>query len=154
MRLFMLLVFILSSTVAFASTTSSTTSVATVTKPAIVQYHASLGTIDMNGLKAMMNAHADIVIVDTNIDDWFTGIVIPGAIRLNQEDDDAKILSTLPDKNKVIVTYCGSFKCPASKNFGMRLIKLGYQNVLHYPGGIHEWHDKGNPVEKMPMSQE
>lgn len=116
-------------------------------------YHPEIGSIDMIGLKALMKSHADIVIVDTNVDEWFTGVIIPGAIRLNEDTSDEDILKTIPDKEKVIITYCGSYECPASKNFAKRLLKLGYENVLHYPGGIEEWYNKDNPVEKMPLKQ-
>lgn len=114
-------------------------------------YHPEVGSIDMIGLKALMLSHADIVIVDTNIDEWFTGIIIPGAIRLNEDSSNELILKTIPDKEKVIITYCGSYECPASKKFAKRLIKLGYENVLHYPGGIEEWYNAGNQIDKLPV---
>jgi rhodanese-related sulfurtransferase len=112
-------------------------------------YHPMVGTIDMAGLKALIDSHADILIVDTNVNSWFTGKMIPGAVRLNADTSDEEILKAIPNKEKIIITYCGSYRCPASKAFAQQLIGLGYKNVMHYPGGIHEWRTSGNPIEQI-----
>lgn len=52
-------------------------------------------------------------------------------------DDFKKLLG--PDKNKLIVIYCGFVKCRRSHNGALWARKLGYTNVSRYPGGIFAW---------------
>ena len=54
-----------------------------------------------------------------------------------------------PDKDKVLVFYCGFTKCTRSHNGAMWAVKLGYKNVYRCPGGIKAWMEAGYPVEKV-----
>lgn len=53
-----------------------------------------------------------------------------------------------PDKNKVIVVYCGFVKCTRSHNGAVWARKLGYKNVFRYSGGIFAWKGAGFTSEK------
>jgi rhodanese-related sulfurtransferase len=53
-----------------------------------------------------------------------------------------------PDKNKLIVVYCGFVKCTRSHNGAVWAKKLGYQNVYRYPGGVFAWKGADYPIEK------
>jgi rhodanese-related sulfurtransferase len=44
-----------------------------------------------------------------------------------------------PDKDRLIVIYCGFVKCTRSHNGAMWAVKLGYTNVYRHPGGIFAW---------------
>ena len=44
-----------------------------------------------------------------------------------------------PDKNKLIVIYCGFVKCTRSHNGATWAVNHGYTNVYRYPGGIFAW---------------
>ena len=52
-----------------------------------------------------------------------------------------------PDKDALIVVYCGFVKCTRSHNGAVWARKLGYTNVVRHPGGIFAWKGKGYPVE-------
>jgi rhodanese-related sulfurtransferase len=52
-----------------------------------------------------------------------------------------------PDKDKVIVVYCGFVKCTRSHNGAWWAKKLGYQKVYRYTGGIYAWKGAGYPAE-------
>ena len=56
-------------------------------------------------------------------------------------------LSTNLPKNMEIVVYCGGSKCPLSRNPAEKLVKLGYDNVRAYEGGLEEWKTAGLTVE-------
>ena len=56
--------------------------------------------------------------------------------------------STNLPKNTEIVVYCGGPKCPQSRMAAEKLIKLGYENVRAYEGGLEEWKGAGFAVEK------
>ncbi len=58
-----------------------------------------------------------------------------------------KLLS--PDKDRLIVFYCGFVKCTRSHNGAMWAVRLGYKNVYRHPGGIKAWDEAGYTVEKV-----
>ncbi len=62
------------------------------------------------------------------------------------EDDFAALLG--PDKERVIVIYCGFVKCTRSHNGAAWAQKLGYKNVYRHPGGIFAWKGAKYQVEK------
>ena len=51
-------------------------------------------------------------------------------------------------KDAEIVVYCGGPKCPQSRMAAEKLVKLGYENVRAYEGGLEEWKAAGFAVEK------
>ena len=53
------------------------------------------------------------------------------------EQDYLQLLG--PDKNRLIVIYCGFVKCTRSHNGAVWAVKNGYTNVYRYPGGIFAW---------------
>jgi thiosulfate/3-mercaptopyruvate sulfurtransferase len=54
-----------------------------------------------------------------------------------------------PDKDRIIVIYCGFVKCTRSHNGALWARKLGYKNVFRFAGEIYAW--KG---EKFPVASE
>lgn len=52
-----------------------------------------------------------------------------------------------PDKDRVIVVYCGFVKCTRSHNGALWAKKLGYTNVYRHPGGIFAWKGADFPTE-------
>lgn len=63
----------------------------------------------------------------------------------NQNDFEALLG---PDKNKIVVIYCGFVKCTRSHNGAAWAVKLGYKNVYRHPGGIFAWKGAKYPLEK------
>ena len=51
-------------------------------------------------------------------------------------------------KNAEIVVYCGGPKCPQSRMAAEKLVKLGYEGVRVYGGGLDEWKAAGLTIEK------
>jgi len=62
------------------------------------------------------------------------------------QDDYMKMLG--PDKEKTLVIYCGFVKCTRSHNGAAWAVKLGYNNVYRYSGGVFAWKGAKYPVEK------
>lgn len=54
-----------------------------------------------------------------------------------------------PDKDKLVVIYCGFVKCTRSHNGAAWAKKLGYTKVVRHPGGIFAWKGAKYPVEKV-----
>ena len=106
-------------------------------------------------LKSWIDAKKDILIVDTMpYEDSYKKEHVPGAKQLlfpipemkawdtketagKSEQDFVQLLG--PDKNKLIVIYCGFVKCTRSHNGAMWAVNNGFTNVYRYPGGIFAW---------------
>ena len=124
---------------------------------------AGYGLVTTEELKKWIDEKKPMVIVDTMpYEDSFKKEHIPGAVNFvfpipdmtawdaketggKTEADYEKLLG--PDKNKTIVVYCGFVKCTRSHNGAVWAQKLGYKNVVRYPGGIFAWKGAAYPVE-------
>ncbi|MDQ5986053.1 MAG: hypothetical protein CSYNP_01771 [Syntrophus sp. SKADARSKE-3] len=74
---------------------------------------------------------------------------IPEMSKLDDKTKDALVRLLGPDKNRIIVFYCGFVKCTRSHNGAMWAVKLGYKNVYRHPGGIKAWDEAEYPIEKV-----
>ena len=110
-------------------------------------------------LKGWLDQKKNMLIVDTMpYEESYKKRHIPGAVNselpipeMTKLDDKTKAaLEKLlgPDKNRLIVFYCGFVKCTRSHNGAMWAVKLGYKNVYRHPGGIKAWDEAEYPVEK------
>jgi thiosulfate/3-mercaptopyruvate sulfurtransferase len=110
-------------------------------------------------LKAWIDRKKPMLIVDTMpFEASYSKQHVPGAVQMEfpipemtKLDDRTKAaLEKLlgPDKNRLIVFYCGFVKCTRSHNGAMWAVKLGYGNVYRYPGGIKAWDEADYPIEK------
>ena len=100
--------------------------------------------IDTPALKTLVRAKVSIVIVDAR---GVQKTRIPGAVAMNVRAKDEEIVKAVPDKNTLVVTYCGGPQCPLSTMLAKRMHGLGYQNVLEYRAGIRGWVASGGAVE-------
>lgn len=111
-------------------------------------------------LKQWIDQKKNMLLVDTMpYEDSYKKQHVPGALQFEfpipevaKLDDKTKadFLKLLgPDKNRLIVFYCGFTKCTRSHNGAMWAVKLGYKNVYRYPGGIKGWMEAEYPVENV-----
>jgi len=110
-------------------------------------------------MEAWIEQKKDMLIVDTMpYEDSYKKHHLPGAVpyefpipEMKEMDDNAKAKFEKflgPDKDKVLVFYCGFTKCTRSHNGAMWAEKLGYKKVYRCPGGIKAWMEAGYLVEK------
>ena len=115
-------------------------------------------------LKDLIDSGKDILIIDTMpYDASYKKMHVPGAEQFlfpipemnawDIQETDGKTIDDFkallgPDMSKTIVIYCGFVKCTRSHNGAMWATKLGYKNVLRFPGGIFAWKGAEYPVEK------
>ena len=52
----------------------------------------------------------------------------------------------------LIVVYCAGPKCPQSLQAAQKLMDLGYTNVKAYEGGLEEWTNAGNKIERLEQA--
>ena len=120
--------------------------------------------ITIKELKDMIDSGKNVLIIDTMpYEASYKKAHIPGAEQFlfpipemkewNTKETGGKTVDDFkallgPDKNKTIVVYCGFVKCTRSHNGAMWAVKLGYKNVLRFPGGIFAWKGARYPTEK------
>ncbi len=109
---------------------------------------AQFGQVDARGLKILIDSQAPMVILDARGRNWNDPNIIPGAQFASSTFTDEEIFKLVPQKDLLIVVYCYSSSCPLGKKLILKLIELGYSNILDYPGGLKEWRDVAHyPVE-------
>ncbi len=118
--------------------------------------------ITVTELKDLQDKKTDMVIVDTMpYEASYVKGHVPEAVQflfpipdMNEWKTDetngkteADYIAMLgPDKDKLIVVYCGFVKCTRSHNGAVWAKKLGYTNVKRLPGGIFAWKGAEYPV--------
>jgi len=123
------------------------------------------GVVNAAELKSWMDAGKPMLVVDTMpFADSYKKEHVAGAVNFElpvepmEAWDTAKTggksqkdFETLlgPDKKKLIVFYCGFVKCTRSHNGAVWARKLGYENVVRFPGGIYAWKGAKYPVEEV-----
>ena len=116
--------------------------------------------ISIQDLKKGLDAREPMLIVDTMpYADSYKKEHIPTAVQFEfpiaemtttSPEMEKKFVDLLgPDKDKMIVFYCGFVKCGRSHNGAMWAVKLGYRNVYRCLGGIRGWREAGYPVESV-----
>jgi thiosulfate/3-mercaptopyruvate sulfurtransferase len=111
-------------------------------------------------LKGWIDQKKEMLIIDTMpFEDSYKKQHVPGAVQMEfpipemtqlddkKKADFEKMLG--PNKDRLIVIYCGFTKCTRSHNGAMWAVKMGYKNVCRYPGGIKAWDEAGYPVDKV-----
>lgn len=114
--------------------------------------------ISLKDLKAKLDVREDVLVVDTMpYEASYKKQHIPTAVQFEfpipemktmDSEMEKQYLALLgPDKNRMIVVYCGFVKCGRSHNGAMWATRLGYRNVYRCLGGIFGWKEAGYPVE-------
>jgi thiosulfate/3-mercaptopyruvate sulfurtransferase len=114
--------------------------------------------ISLGDLKTKLDGQEDILVVDTMpYEASYKKEHIPTAVQFEFPIAEMKTMDYEmekqyrdllgPDKDKMIVVYCGFVKCGRSHNGAMWAVKLGYANVYRCLGGIFGWKEAGYPVE-------
>lgn len=123
------------------------------------------GLVSTAELKALIDKGTDMVIVDAMpYEASYKKGHVPGAVQFlfpipdmnewSEAETDGKSQADYeallgPDKNRLVVLYCGFVKCTRSHNGAVWAKKLGYANVVRYPGGIFAWKGAGYDVESV-----
>lgn len=115
--------------------------------------------VNTNELKNWIDQKKDMLIVDTMpFEDSYKKEHIPGALNfvfpipemttIDEKTKSEFVKMLGQSKDRLVVFYCGFTQCTRSHNAAMWAIKLGYNNIYRYPGGIKSWDQADYPVEK------
>lgn len=106
----------------------------------------NVNTITLDEFKKMLSSEQNVVIVDVLDAEHYRKEHLKSAISIPLDELRDKAPKILKKTNKII-TYCGSFDCPASTKAAKVLMSLGYEHVFDYKGGFKEYKDAGLPLE-------
>jgi rhodanese-related sulfurtransferase len=85
-------------------------------------------------------------------DGYFKGEMIPGSRRVPLDTIGREGSETQSAKGEEIIVYCGGPTCPQSLQAAQKLTDLGYSNVRAYEGGLEEWKNAGNKIERVEQA--
>ena len=85
-------------------------------------------------------------------DGYFKGEMIPGSRRVPLNTVGLEVSDAKSPKDEEIVVYCGGPTCPQSLQAAQELTDLGYTNVRAYEGGLEEWKNAGNKIERVEQA--
>lgn len=88
-----------------------------------------------------------VYLINVNDKESFNDAKIKGSIHMSF-DDVAKKSKDL-SKNDTIVVYCSDYSCTESDRVANELVKLGFNKVFVYPGGIQEWYQLSGQNSKI-----
>ena len=97
----------------------------------------------MDEAAVLMQKEEGYILLDVRTKAEYASGYIPGAINIPLGDIDERVVSSLPDKEQMILVYCRSGN--RSRQASDKLVKLGYKNIIEI-GGINSW--KGEVVKK------
>ena len=97
----------------------------------------------MDEAAVLMQKEEGYILLDVRTKAEYESGYIPGAINIPLGDIDERVVSSLPDKEQMILVYCRSGN--RSRQASDKLVKLGYKNIIEI-GGINSW--KGEVVKK------
>lgn len=121
------------------------------------------GLVTAEELKARLDAGEPLLLVDAMPrEESYAKEHLPGALcfpfpvpemqdwdvaAMNGEDTATYSAFLGEDRTRPIVVYCGFTRCTRSHNAALWARRLGYSNVLRFPGGLHAWKGLGHPLE-------
>lgn len=120
----------------------------------LITYHQQakdgFALIDTDNLKKLLDAKAEMIVVDARNPEEFQEVHVRGAISVPVKQW-GKYGSRLPeDKEARVIFYCNGIKCGKSKKAAIKAMAEGYDNVYVYAEGMPVWEEKGMPIYAGP----
>ena len=113
---------------------------------------ATVKTISTEQLQQRLEQSNSLHFWNVLTDGYFKGEMIPGSRRVPLDTIGREVSQTQSPKSEEIIVYCGGPKCPQSLQAAQKLADLGYTNVKAYEGGLEEWKNAGNRVERLQQA--
>jgi rhodanese-related sulfurtransferase len=106
-------------------------------------------TLTHEQLKAMLDRHDDLVLINVLGQEPFEQAHIPGSynIPVGERDFVERVEDTVGNKHSKVVVYCASFECNASPTAARKLEQAGFSQVYDFEGGTKDWREAGYPLE-------
>ena len=101
-------------------------------------------------LVRQLSADPAVVLLDARTAENFASGRIPGAVSLpvSRFDEIFPLRRERLQAARMLVVYCSGRTCSDSQQLAARLWRQGLKTLLLYQGGMEDWLEKGNAVEK------
>ena len=109
---------------------------------------AKVKTISTEQLQQRLKQGNSLRLWNVLTDGYFKGEMIPGSRRVPLDTIGRVVSEAQSPKGDEIIVYCGGPTCPQSLQAAQKLTDLGYTNVRAYEGGLEEWKNAGNKIER------
>ncbi len=108
--------------------------------PEWMKHKGNYPTVSVDYMKKQISKNADMVIVDSRPKrPKYDKGHLPTAISI-PNSSFKKMTDKLPvDKSKLLIFYCGGFKCKLSHKSAAKAIAMGYTNVKVFAAGYPAW---------------
>ena len=108
--------------------------------PGWLKVKGNYGAVSADYMKSQISKNADMVVIDSRPKrKKYDKGHIPTAINI-PDSQFKKLQGQLPeDKGKLLVFYCGGFKCPLSHKSAAKAIAMGHTNVKVFAAGYPAW---------------
>ena len=113
---------------------------------------AEVSTISTEELQQRLEQGKSLHLWNVLTDGYFKGEMIPGSQRVPLDTIGREVSEANSPTDEEIIVYCGGPKCPQSLQAAQKLMDLGYMNVKAYEGGLEEWKNGGNKIERLEQS--
>ena len=97
------------------------------------------------GLKKKMELGEDIQVIDVLSEKSYKNRHLPGAVNIPYRDIAKRRDEIGTDKE--IIVYCNDKNCDASPIAAKKLVKMGFEDVRDFDGGLLEWGQAGYDFE-------
>lgn len=113
---------------------------------------AKVKTISTEQLQQRLKQGNSLHLWNVLTDGHFKGEMIPGSRRVPLDTIGREVSKAQSPKDDEIIVYCGGPTCPQSLQAAQKLTDLGYTNVRAYEGGLEEWKNAGNQLERLEQA--
>ena len=96
-------------------------------------------------LKAVLERHENVVVIDARSPEAYATGHIPGAVNIPHRMMGSETTSSI-EKSALVVVYCDGIGCNASTKGALKMTKLGFK-VKELIGGLDWWKRDGHPTE-------
>ena len=110
--------------------------------------HDGVPVVGIDTARALYETGQDVEFVCVLTEEFFKNKVIEGSHWIPMDKLDTEFERKIPDKEKLIITYCAGYHCPQSIEAAKKLRQMGYRHVLDFKGGIEEWEKHGLPIQR------
>ncbi len=93
--------------------------------------------ISAEELKKKMERGEDIQVIDVLSEKSYKNRHLPGAVNIPYREIGKRRDEI--DEDKEIIVYCNDKDCDASPIAAGKLVKLGFEDITDFEGGLLEW---------------
>lgn len=100
-------------------------------------------TIPAEGVRNKLEIGGDVMVINTLPYEQFIQKRIPGSINIPVSEIEQRAPKEIADKDTEVIVYCANPSCQASPKAAGKLVKMGYNNVKDFEGGLEGWSKAG-----------